>query len=195
MGALLRERTPRRIVIACFSLLFTLGSVLNAEIIDRVLAILPGQIVTLSDVEAALDFGLVEPPSGAERIAGGLSALVDRMLMLNEVRRVVPPEPRPAAIDARIARMRQRFASPEEFSRALSARGVDEAVLRIYAADDLRLASYLDERFSSAAQPTEEELRKAGEAAKEALTSERRGALIGAWAAELRRRADVTVLP
>ena len=80
---------------ASCSLLSALCSVLNAEIIDRVLAILPGQIVTLSDVEAALDFGLVEPPSGAERIAGGLSALVDRMLMLNEVRRVVPPEPRP----------------------------------------------------------------------------------------------------
>jgi hypothetical protein len=191
-----RRPSPRRIfILASFSALFALCSVLNAEIIDRILAILPGQIVTLSDVEAALDFGLVEPPSGAERIAGGLSALVDRMLMLNEVRRVVPPEPRPAAIDARIARMRQRFASPEEFSRALSARGVDEAVLRLYAADDVRLASYLDERFSSAAQPTEEELRKAGEAAREALTSERLRALIGAWVAELRRRADVTVLP
>ena len=191
-----RSPSPRGIFnLASFFVLFALGSVLNAEIIDRVLAILPGQIVTLSDVEAALDFGLVEPPSGADRIAGGLSALVDRMLMLNEVRRVVPPEPRPAAIDARIAQMRQQFRSPEEFSRALSARGVDEAVLRLYAADDLRLASYLDERFSSAAQPTEEELRKAGEAAKEALTSERRGALIGAWVAELRRRADVTVLP
>ena len=186
--------TPLKVLVS-FSLLFALCSISNAEIIDRVLAILPGQIVTLSDVEAALDFGLVEPPSGDERIAGGLTALVDRMLMLNEVRRVVPPEPRPAAIDARLARMRQRFASPEEFSRALSARGVDEAVLRLHAADDLRLASYLEERFSSAAQPTDEEIRKAGEASRETLTSERRRSLIGAWAAELRRRADVTVLP
>jgi hypothetical protein len=64
-----------------------------------VLAILPGQIVTLSDVEAAMDLGLVEVPAGADRIAGGLSALIDRMLMLNEVTRVAPPEPSPAAIE------------------------------------------------------------------------------------------------
>ena len=83
----------RRIfVFACCCVLYVLCAVSQAEIIDRVLAILPGQIVTLSDVEAALDFGLVEAPPGTERIAGGLSALVDRMLMLNEVRRVVPPE-------------------------------------------------------------------------------------------------------
>ena len=186
----------RRIfVFVCCSVLYVFCAVSQAEIIDRVLAILPGQIVTLSDVEAALDFGLVEVPPGTERITGGLSALVDRMLMLNEVRRVVPPEPRPAAIDERVARIRQRFRSPEEFSRALSARGVDETILRLHAADDLRLASYLDERFSSAAQPTDDEIRKAGEAARAALTAERRRALVSAWAAELRRRADVTVLP
>ena len=72
---------------------------------------------------------------------------------------------------------------------------MDETVLRIYAADDLRLASYLDERFSAASQPTDEEIRQAGEAARERLAAERRRALIGAWTAELRRRADVTVLP
>ena len=99
--------------------------------------------------------------------------------MLNEVRRVVPPEPTAAAIDARIARMRQRFSSPDELSRALAASGVDETVLRIYAADDLRLASYLDERFSSASQPTDEEIRqsrrsRAGEAGRRAPADARR---------------------
>ena len=166
----------------------------RAEVIDRVLAILPGQIITLSDLEAALELGLVEPPAGTERLAGGLSVLVDRVLMLNEVRRVNPAEPGAAAIDARVARIRQRFASPADVSRVLAARGLDEAVLRFYAADDLRLASYLDERFSAAAQPTDEEIRQAGESARQRLTDDRRRTLIGAWAAELRRRADVTVL-
>lgn len=166
----------------------------RAEIIDRVLAILPGQIVTLSDVEAALDFGLVEVPPGTDRIAEGLAALVDRMLMLNEVRRVVPPEPTAAAIDARLARIRQRFSSPAELARALAVRGIEESVLRIHAADDLRLASYLDERFSGASQPTDEEVRQAGEAARPKLAAERRHALVTAWIADLRRRADVRIL-
>jgi hypothetical protein len=173
--------------------LFGVGA--RAEIIDRVVAVLPGQIVTLSDLEAALELGLIEPPAGTERIAGGLTALIDRILMLNEVRRVVPPEPTAAAIDARIARIRQRFASPADLARVLAARGVDETVLNIYAADDLRLTAYLDERFSAASQPTDEEIRQAGEAARARLTAERRQALVSAWVADLRRRADVTVLP
>jgi hypothetical protein len=204
------QKARRVLVVALCSLLFALcplpsalcpvnvcpvSASVRAEIIDRVLAILPGQIVTLSDVVAALDLGLVDAPAGGERIAGGLSAVIDRVLMLNEVRRVAPPEPSPAAIDARVALIRQRFDAAAELSRLLAARGLDETVLRLYAADDLRLASYLDERFSAAAQPTDEEIRQAGESARQRLTDDRRRALIGAWTAELRRRADVTVLP
>jgi len=197
-----RPRERGRLVLAlCFLLFFSLSSALwpisvRAEIIDRVLAILPGQIVTLSDVEAAIDLGLVEVPAGADRIAGGLSAFIDRMLMLNEVRRVAPPEPSPAAIDARVTRIRQRLGAPAEIARVLSARGLDETVVRLFAADDLRLAAYLDERFSAAAQPTDDEMRQAaGASAGQRLTDERRRALVDAWTAELRRRADVTVLP
>jgi hypothetical protein len=188
----------RVLVVACGSLLFAvcaLGVSVRGEIIDRVLAILPGQIITLTDVEAALELGLVEAPAGGERLAAGLSAVIDRVLMLNEVRRVSPPEPSAAAIDARVDRIRQRFSAPAELSRVLAARGLDETVVRLYAADDLRLASYLEERFTAAAQPTEEEIRQAGESARERLTDERRRTLINAWTAELRRRADVTVLP
>jgi len=194
-----REQKMRRVLVVAFCfLLFALCSMsvsVRAEIIDRVLAILPGQIITLSDVEAALELGLVEAPAGEDRVAGGLSAVIDRVLMLNEVRRVAPPEPSASAIDARLALIRQRFGAAAELSRLLAARGLDETVLRLYAADDLRLASYLDERFSAAAQPTDEEIRQAGESARRRLTDDRRRALIGAWTAELRRRADVTVLP
>lgn len=193
-----RGQNVRRAFVAAFcallSALCPVSVIVRAEIIDRVLAILPGQIITLSDVEAALDLGLVSAPDGADRLAAGLTAVIDRVLMLNEVRRVAPPEPSAAAIDARVARVRQRFATPAELSRVLAARGLDETVLRLFAADDLRLASYLDERFSSAAQPTDEEIRQSGESARQRLTDERRRTLIDAWTAELRRRADVTVL-
>ena len=190
------QRERRALVIAVCSLLSVLCPVtVGAEVIDRVLAILPGQIVTLSDVEAALDLGIIEVPSGTDRTAGGLTALVDRMLILNEVRRVSPPEPSTAAIDARVTRIRQRLGTPAAMERVLASRGLDEKVVRLFAVDDLRLASYLDERFSAAAQPTDDEIRQAGESARQRLTDERRRALIDAWTAELRRRADVTVLP
>jgi hypothetical protein len=173
-----------------------LGSLAEAEIIDRVLAILPGQIITQSDVQAALDLGLVEATAAeADRLAVGLSAVIDRVLMLNEVRRVVPPEPSGAAIEARVARIRRRFDSPASLARVLAASGIDETVLNAHAADDLRLESYLDERFSAASQPTDEEVRQGGEGSRQRLADERRRSLIAAWVSELRRRADVTVLP
>jgi hypothetical protein len=182
-------------VAACCAALFVRPVSLRGEVIDRVLAILPGQIITLSDVEAALDLGLVEVPEGGDRLADGLTAVIDRLLMLNEVRRVAPPEPLPAAVEARLARIRQRFATPAALSSVLAARGLDETVLRVFAADELRLASYLEERFSAAAQPTDEEIRQVGESARQRLADERRRSLFGAWTAELRRRADITVLP
>jgi hypothetical protein len=195
------ERQVSRVSpVALISLLLALGSSLalssfvDAEIIDRVLAILPGQIITQSDVRAALDLGLVEVPDSDDRMVAGVSAVIDRMLMLNEVRRVVPPEPSGAAIEARVARIRQRFDSPASLVGVLAASGIDETMLGVYAADDLRLASYLDERFSAASQPTDEEVRQAGEGSRERLTDERRRSLILAWVSELRRRADITLL-
>lgn len=188
-------RTKLFVPFAFVSLLSALCSPASGEIIDRVLAILPGQIITQTDVQAALDLGLVEAAAGSDRFATGLSALIDRVLMLNEVRRVTPPEPSVAAVEARVGRIRQRFDSPAALARVLAASGVDETVLRVYAADDLRLASYLEERFSAASQPTDQELRQMAEAARATLVIERRRSLIAAWTSELRRRADVTILP
>jgi hypothetical protein len=156
----------------------------SAEIIDRVVAVVSGQVITKSDVDAAVAFGM----------AGNLEELIDRTLMLNEVRRVAPPDPSPADVQARLARMRSRFTTPADFTRALAASGVDESALARFAADDLRLAAYLDERFSAASQPTDAEIRQAGEAERDRLTNERRQALIAAWVSELRRGADITVL-
>src|SRR5437868_104767 len=117
-----------------------------AEIIDRVVAVVAGQIVTQSDVAGATALGL----------AGSLDELIDRTLMLNEVRRVAPPDPAAAALDARVAQIRRKFASAEAMTSALAASGIDDPAVRAYAADDLRLSAYLDDRFSSAAQPGDE---------------------------------------
>ena len=167
-----------------------------AEIIDRILATVAGQIITKSDVEAARELGLIQPAAAESQSPddAALQALIDRVLMLNEVRRVVPREPTAAAITARIAEIRNRFASQAALQQTLAASGIDEAVLRVYAEDDLSLASYLDERFSAAAQPTEQEVLQAGQDNRAKLATERRRALVNAWIAELRRRADISIL-
>lgn len=173
----------RRTFSIAIVLLFSAAAA-SAEVIDRVVAVVGGQIITKSDVDASAAFGL----------ASSLQELIDRTLMVSEVRRVAPPDPAAAALDTRIARIRANFATPEAFARALELGGLDEAAVRSYAADDLRLSAYLDERFSSASQPSEDDVRQAGESARPRLIAERRQTLVNAWIAELRRRTDITVL-
>ena len=156
----------------------------SAEIIDRIAAVVGGQIISKSDVDAAAAFGL----------ASNLQELIDRTLMLKEVRRVAPPDPAAAALDARVALIRAKFSTLEAFARALALGGLDEEAVRAFAADDLRLMAYLDERFTSASLPTDEEVRQAGESSRARLTAERRQTLVNAWIAELRRRTEITVL-
>ncbi len=165
-------------------------TVASAEIIDRILAVVSGQIITKSDVDAAVTFGLVDPKTDQP-----LQAVIDRVLMLGEVRRVVPTTPSAQVIEARLGAIRERFNSPNGLRDALTASGIDESVLRIYAEDDVTLAAYIDERFSAASQPTDQEILQAGEANRQKLADERRRTLINAWIAELRRRAEIEVLP
>lgn len=168
----------------------------SAEIIDRILAVVTGQIITKTDVDAARALGLIEVRAGDAQSAddAALQALIDRVLMLSEVRRVVPRQPTEAAITARVAAIRERFASSAALQQALDASGISEPVIRIYAEDDVSLAAYLDERFSAAAEPTDQEILQAGEANRRKLADERRRTLVSAWVAELRRRADISLL-
>ena len=76
----------------------------RAEVIDRILAVVDTQIITLSDVRAALRFGLVPEDVSTDPTGAILQRLVDRRLMLVEVDRYAPPEPSEAAVNASVAR-------------------------------------------------------------------------------------------
>src|SRR5262245_56559710 len=144
----------------------------SAETIDRVLAVVAGQIITLSDVVAARELGVQAPASSADPVRGMLATLIDRALVLSEVERYAPADPPPEAIDREIDLIRGRFASSDAFNEALARAGLDDRHLREMLRQDLRIRAYEDQRFA-AADPT------------------RRQTLIGDWIAGLRRRADV----
>lgn len=185
---------------------------IGAELIDRILAVVNGSIITLSDVHAAEQFGLV---SGAGNRAAAIERLIDRRLMLMEVDRYAPAEPKAEQIDAGIAAIQARFASPAAFQATLAASGLTMEQLRRHKRDDLRLETYLQQRFALAVQPSDDEvlayyranqsaftrggvLRSYEEAradARAALMAQRRRAAEAEWIAGLRRRADISVLP
>jgi hypothetical protein len=187
----------------------------GAQIIDRVLAVVDGSPVTLSDVNAAVTFGLVTVPARQDGDRAALDAVIDRRLQLLEVNRYLPPEPTTAAIDASLAEMRKRFASEDAFQAALREAGLSLPDLRAAVRDSLRIASYLGQRFRAGYQPGEDEVlayyrahqaeferggagrpfAEAREDARRRLIETRTDALIRDWVAALRRRVDVTLLP
>ena len=146
----------------------------GAEIIDRVLAVVGGVVITQSDVTAAFDVGLSAPGQTDDPLAAVLSQLIDRQLMLTEVERYAPPEPAADALDRAAAAVRARFSSEQAFGAALARSGLDTSRLRQLLRDQLRIDAYLEQRFN--------------------VTPERRPALVAEWLGGLRRRADINYL-
>ena len=148
----------------------------RAETIDRVLAVAGGQVIMLSDVTGALEFGLVSDDGAADRIGAALAKLISRGLMLVEVNRYAPPDPPDTAIDREIAAARARFPSGQAFEAALGRSGITEAHLRETVRENLRIRAYIDQRFAGAESEA------------------RRQTLVDEWVAGLRRRTDIVDL-
>ena len=142
----------------------------SAEVIDRVLAVVGGSLITLTDVNASLELGLVPPPEGDDPVRGALSRLIDRELQLAEVDRYAPPEPSSADVDRELQIVLSRFPSRETFDAILARSGIDLTQLREKMRENLRIRAYLDQRFPP---------------------GDTRPQVVDDWVAGLRRRADI----
>jgi peptidyl-prolyl cis-trans isomerase SurA len=198
--------------VAAAALVLALAALASAEIIDRIVAVVNGSVITLSDVEAARRFGLIEV-EGAD-LRGAVERTIDRRLALAEVERYSPPEPSPARLDEVMAAARARFPSGAAFDAALKETGLTADQLRRHLRDGLRLRTYEEQRFGFAIQHREEDLRAffqanpdrfrrgGAPAAFEDVRAEVRTALIEQrtaqgiqeWIAGLRRRAEIRIL-
>jgi len=188
------------------------GAVQPSEMIDRTLAIVEGQVITLSDARTAIAFRLVELAGDGDSLDAAMPLLVDRLLVLREVQRYVPPEPAGAIVEERLASIRARFTTSDLFKLTLDAGGFTEARLRAWIRDDLRIAAYLDQRFAAAGIPSDDEvsayyarkretfdrerrtLEDAAPIIRAELAAERRAELIADWIADLRRRSSIVEL-
>jgi hypothetical protein len=148
----------------------------QGELIDRTLAIVGGQVITLSDVRAAIALGFVEGVQSGDPVAATTKRLIDRALMLREVQRFAASEPSEANIAARVQRIVDRFDSPDRYRATLAALAVSENAVAAWVRDDLRIASYIEQRFAAAE------------------SAERRAELVADWIADLRRRTPVIEL-
>jgi hypothetical protein len=205
------RRRVSRMSVAVLTAAVSLGGIAYAQIIDRVMAVVNGAVITQSDVEAVVRFGLTSrPTAGTPEL---VERLIDRRLTMVEVNRYSPPEPAAALVESRLSDVRLRFESRQAFERALAEVGISEEQLRGYLRDDVRMQVYLRQRFGAAYQPAESDilqyyrthpseftrngvLLSYGEAyddARAALIVGRREQQVYDWLSSLRRRADIIV--
>ena len=183
----------------------------RADLIDRVLALVEGQVIMLSDVRGFLQLGLVDAAGAGDPQSDTLTHLIERRLILAEVDRYAVEEPAPETIERRLLQVRARFSTEEQFGDALTQTGLNRADFRQIVRDDIRIETYLDQRFTSAVQPTDEELvtyyrrREADfiqggrilpfaevrETVGSRVAAERRQDLIAEWVASLSARSNV----
>ena len=192
-----------------------LGTSLEAqEVLDRVLARVDGNPITLTDTRAAIALGIVETPEGVDPVLSALRQLIERRLVLQEVARFAPPDPDATTLDGQVTALEGHVGSAAQLAELEQSTGVGAAQIREIARDQLRIQSYLAQRFGSSVQATDEDaaqyyrahpeefrvdgqLRRFEEAealARQKAAAERRQAIIFQWMRELRQRADVAEL-
>lgn len=182
------------------------------QLLDRVLARVDGAPITLTDVQAAIGLGIIQVGSG-DAVAEATQQMIDRQLELTEVQRFPPPEPSPDAVARETARL-QTNAGPR-LPVLTQSTGLTEQRITDVARDNLRIAGYLDQRFGTTVQVSDEEVaayfrtheaeftnggvtvpyEDAEPIARQRVSSERRRAIVSQWIRDLRSRADVAVNP
>lgn len=183
------------------------------QLIDRVLARVDGAPLTLTDVQAGLGLGLIQVPAGSDPVVAGTQQMIDRQLELVEVQRFPPPEPDRASVTREIARLKMNAGAT--LPALMQSTGLSDQRINDIARDNLRIAGYLDQRFGTAVQVSDEEVTayyrthepeftRGGDvvpfeevepAARLRASEERRRATVDQWIRDLRSRADVSINP
>ena len=204
-------RRVASLVLAVAAIGTGMGPLGAQQLLDRIVARVNGQFVTLTDLSAAVALGVVDVPVGLDELEA-IGPLVDRHLILAEVERFVPPEPGAAAVAAEAATLVARVGS--DLAALMASTGIDDVGIRGIARDNLRIRADLDQRFGTADQLTEGEVAsyyqihpdeftrdgtlmpftQAEPLARQRAGSERRASIVAQWTGDLRARGDVAVM-
>jgi hypothetical protein len=203
------KRALRVVVIAhcALSIMHSGPAVAQEQLLDRILARVSGNEVTLTDLQTARAFGVVTGPTEAM----ALERLIDRHLLLVEVARFPPPDPPETAVATEVTR--EKAVAGPRLPELMASTGTDDARLHDMARDTLRIEAYIDQRFGTSMQVTDDEaaayygahpdeFRRNGAAipfeealpvARERASIERRKEQVQRWMYDLRGRADIAI--
>jgi hypothetical protein len=207
-------KRARAMIWAGLLLICTPGRSAPSQLVDRVLALVGTEVITLSDTRAVAVLGLYDVAGAKDPTAAALEYLINRALMLDDVNRYAAPEPDSKAVAIGLEKLKAQFPSSADFEAALAGTAMTEERLRSFVRDSLRIEGAIEQRFGGASMPTEEEISRyyqehqetfarAGRVppleeirteVAERASAARRTTLVADWIERLRRRTEITVL-
>lgn len=119
------------------------------EVIDRIVARVENDVILWSDVRALARYQqfLDGKPETDDQI---LNRLIDQWIVRTEADASHAPHPSEADLDRGLGRVRNSFASEQEYEARRKQGGLSEQDLRAMVASQLYLSNYLDSRFRAA---------------------------------------------
>ena len=146
----------RTLLISVFILIYTPIPLPAAEPVERIAAVVNGEILFLSDI--ARDKAFFDPSEKDPNAR--LQDLIDNRLLRAEARRFVPQGPSEKEIDRKLKSIRDRFKSDPAFQEAMRRTGISLEELKKEIAENLWVEKLLQERISLFIFVTPQEIEK-----------------------------------
>ena len=124
----------------------------EAELVDRILAVVDEDPILDSDLDQAIGIGLIAPEEGEaendyrRRV---LDLLIDQKVRFHEIDLFGFSEIPVAEVDRQFDQVREQFASDEAFAARLEEVGLDEQGLRQILARQMMVLIYVEERLGA----------------------------------------------
>lgn len=182
-------------------------------LLDRVVAVVDGEPITLSEVEEAV---ALDPAGGAfPDLGGAVENLIAARLMEREARRYPADPPTPDEAEATFRALMERFGSPDGYRATLLRLGIREDYLRRRIERELVVDRYLERRFGPLVQVSQQQvqeyyrevllpdlppgslppLERVEDSIRRILEERDLNRRIAAWVDELKETAEITRLP
>ncbi|HVH72446.1 MAG TPA: hypothetical protein VNB49_15235 [Candidatus Dormibacteraeota bacterium] len=127
------------------------GSLVAQEVVDRIVARVENDVILRSDVRA---LGRYQQFLDGKRETDDqiLDRLIDQWIVRTEADASQSPRPSEADVDRSLSRIRNSFASEQEYEARRKQAGLTEQDVRAMVSSELYLSNYLDSRFRPAVQ-------------------------------------------
>ncbi len=140
----------------------------EVRVVDRVVAVIEGQALTLSELQFEARVALVqrggmqapEAPLDEDTLRGALELVINERLQVLNADRLQAFPAEPGEVAAKLEAFRTRLGGEAALRRFLARHGVDQAGLERLLARSLRAARILDSRIRLRAQVGETEVRR-----------------------------------